>query len=52
MDLFYKCGLRDLDYWMLELIIVSRLIERMFHLEIYKHQKFGIYFNIIFCGIF
>ena len=52
IDLFYICGLRDLDFWMLELIIVSVLMERMFNLKTYKHHKCGIYFNIIFCLIF
>ena len=51
MDMFYLCGLRDLDYWMLELIFVSNLYSEYHKAKTYKHQKFGIYFNTIVCGI-
>ena len=51
IDLFYKFGLRDLDYWMLELIIVTYLNKKMFNLTIYKHQYFAIFFNTIVCGL-
>ena len=51
IDLFYKLGLRDLDFWMLELIIVSNLNAYMFNSKIYKHQKFAIYFNSFFLRI-
>ena len=49
--LYYKFGLRDLDYWMLELIIVTYLNKNMFNLTIYKHQYFAIFFNTIVCGL-
>ena len=51
IDLFYKLGLRDLDFWMLELIIVSNLNAYMFNSKIYKHQTFAIHFNTFFCGL-
>ena len=47
---FYnKIGLSDLDYWMFELLIISYLNNRIFKKNTYKHQKCGIYFNIIAC---
>lgn len=52
MALYYKIGLRDLDFWMFELLIISYLNSKMFKLKIYKHQKFAIYFNVIVCLIF
>ena len=39
--------LKDLDFWMIELIIVSLLNSYMFHLKIYKHQKLMFIFNLI-----
>jgi len=52
MDIYYKIGLRDLDFWMFELLIISYLNSKMFKLKIYKHQKVAIYFNVIVCSIF
>ena len=39
--------LKDLDFWMIEIIIVSLLCAYMFKQEIYKHQKLIFAFNII-----
>ena len=51
MTLYYRIGLRDLDFWMFELLIISYLNSKMFKLKIYKHQKVAIYFNVIICSI-
>ena len=52
ISIYYKIGLRDLDFWMLELLIISYLNSKMFKLETYNHQKVAIYFNVIICSIF
>ena len=52
LDFYYKSGLRDLDYWMFELIIISYLNTKMFNQKLYSHQKCAIYFNSVFCLIF
>ena len=39
--------LKDLDFWMLEIIIVTLLNSKMFNLEIFRHQKLTLFFNII-----
>lgn len=41
--------LKDLDFWMLELLIITFLSARMFKLTIYKHQKLAILFNLSPC---
>ena len=43
----YIKELGRLDFWMLELIIIAYLNSIIFHIEIYRHQKFVIYFNLI-----
>ena len=43
----YIKELGRLDFWMLELIIIAYLNSIIFHIEIYNHQKFVIYFNLI-----
>ena len=48
---FYNYALKDLDFWMIELLIITYLNSYMFKTEIYKHQKFAIWFNII-SGLF
>ena len=47
--LFYRSSFRELDYWMLELFIVSKINSKIFQINIYEHQKFAIYYNFIFC---
>ena len=39
--------LKDLDFWMIEIIIVCLLNSYMFNLKIYRHQFLIIFFNII-----
>ena len=50
-DIYYKCELRDLDYWMFELVIVSTINSILFNTKIYKHQNLSIYCNTIVCSI-
>ena len=42
----YNNILKDLDFWILELLIVTILNAKMFKLEVYNHQKFSIFFTI------
>ena len=42
----YEKTLCHLDFWMLELIIISFLNSKMFHIEIYKHQIFVLFFSL------
>lgn len=48
LELFMLC-LKDLDFWMLELLIITYLSANMFKLQIYKHQKLAIYLNFVPC---
>lgn len=48
LELFILC-LKDLDFWMLELLIITYLSANMFKLQIYKHQKLAIYLNFLPC---
>ena len=50
-DLFYRSNLRALDFWMLELPLLSYLNLRYFKFGIYLHHKLVIYLNLIICGI-
>lgn len=45
----YIYALKDLDFWMIELIIITYLNAYMFKIQIFKHQKFAIWFNIFPC---
>jgi len=45
----FQFGLKDLDFWMFELLIITYLSARMFKLEIFNHQKFAILFNLFPC---
>ncbi len=45
----YSYALKDLDFWMVELIIITYLNAYMFKIEIYKHQKCAIWFTIFPC---
>ena len=47
----YTYALKDLDFWMVELLIITYLNSYMFKIEIYKHQKFAIWINMI-SGLF
>ena len=43
----YGVILKDLDFWMFEIIILSMIIQKMFNLKIYKHQKLGLFLNML-----
>ena len=42
----YDCTLSHLDFWMIELIIISYLNSKLFKIQIYRHHKFVIFFNL------
>ena len=50
-DIFYKSGLRALDFWMFELPLLSYFNLKYFKVKIHRHHKLVIYLNLIFCGI-
>ena len=41
--------LKDLDFWMIELIIISYINNKFFKIKLYAHQRFVFYLNIIPC---
>ena len=43
----YNCTLCHLDFWMIELVIITYLCSKKLHTQIYKHQKLVLYFNLI-----
>ena len=43
----YNCTFSHLDFWMIEIIIISYITSKIFKKEIYQHQKFVLYFNLI-----
>ena len=45
----YTFILKDLDFWMFELLIITLFHKKIFKIEIYKHQKLAILINIIPC---
>ena len=45
----YLFALKDLDFWMLELLIITIFNAKMFNLEIYKHQILAQALNAIPC---
>ena len=51
-DIFYKSNFRELDFWMLELPILSYLNYKIFNFKIYKHHYLAIFINLIFFPIF
>ena len=51
LDIFYKSNLRALDFWMLELPLLSYLNLKYFKFKIYRHHKLAIYLNVIISGI-
>ena len=46
---FYIYALKDLDFWMVELITITSFNSRMFQIQIYEHQKFAIYLSFLPC---
>jgi hypothetical protein len=51
-EIFYKSNLRALDFWMLELPLLSYFNLKYFKFNIYRHHKLVIYLNLIICGIY
>lgn len=49
--IFYFYQLTDLDYWTFEMLILSIIINKMFGINVYKHQKFAMYLILIFGSI-
>ena len=49
--LFDRSSFQELDYWMIELFIVSYINSKMFKIKVYKHQKCAIYYNCFFCTL-
>ena len=45
----YMVILQDLDFWMIEIIIISFFTVKMFKTKIFKHQIFAMAINIIPC---
>lgn len=41
--------LQDLDFWMIEILIISFLTSKMFNIEIFRHQVLAMSINIIPC---
>lgn len=49
--IFYFYDFLDLDYWPCEMLILAIIINKMFGIKIFRHQKFAIIF-ILVLGIF
>ncbi len=45
----YLFAFKDLDFWMLELLIITYFSAKMFKLQVYNHQIVSILFNIFPC---
>ena len=53
VDLFlssYSDALNGIDFWMLELIIINYIYNKMFNTQTFNHQKLAICLNLI-CGV-
>ena len=46
----YDSVLKDLDFWMFELLIVTYFSVKMFKIEIYNHQKCAMWFTLVPCS--
>ena len=46
----YNLALKDLDFWMFELLIVTYFSVKMFKIEIYSHQKCAMWFTLVPCS--
>mgnify|MGYP006873076950 CR=1 FL=1 len=49
---YYNFNFAYLDYWTLEILITYFISSKMFNIQIYKHQKFAIFFNSVLCSLF
>ena len=45
----YLFAFKDLDFWMLELLIITYFSAKMFKLQVYNHQIVAILFNVFPC---
>jgi len=45
----YSLALKDLDFWMFELLIVTAFSRKLFKIEIFNHQKFAMWFTLVPC---
>ena len=43
---FYENDLKDLDFWFVELLLISYFSTKVLNYKIYKHQKLAIIFNL------
>ena len=50
-DIFYSSNLRGLNFWMLELPLLSYFNLKYFKFKIFRHHKLVIYLNLIVCSI-
>ena len=48
IDLYYL-ALKDLDFWMFELLLVTLFSIKMFKIEIFSHQKCAMWFSLVPC---
>jgi len=46
--LIFRKFFKDLDFWMVELFIISYIYGKMFNFQIYKHQKLALILNLTF----
>ena len=51
-DIFYRSNLRALDFWILELPLLSYLNSKYFKFKIYLHHKLVIYLNVFILCIY
>ena len=51
-EIFYKSNLRELDFWMFELLLLSYLNKIFFNYKFYKHHNFAIVINVFICFIY
>ena len=47
--LIYGSTMKDLDFWMFEIAILSYISSKMFNLTIHRHQKLGLILNCFSC---
>ena len=45
-------GLKELNFWMFEIVFMALINLKLLDIPIYKHKKFGIFIIIFFCILF
>ena len=50
VKLYYQSNFGYLDYWAFEMVITYFISKKMFKIDLYRHQKFSIFFITIFCS--